>query len=170
MEMFREPLLVARAFSYRFHYVIKVEAAGLLARREIAEALQPFADISAGGREHEHVIHPPSVVADAFMLGPLERIHTQIGQHRRTQYLEWLSPDVNSFGVLFQECDLPVVVAQRSDVTVVGPIEKIMARPLGLSLERGQQIVAIEARPPGPHPREQARARPHPPASPGREP
>ena len=96
-----EPLLIARAFAYGFHHAVEVEAAGLLSRGKLVEALQPLADIGAGGREHEHMIHPPCVVADAFELCPLERIHAQIGQHRRTQYLEWRLPDFNSFGVLF---------------------------------------------------------------------
>ena len=54
-----EPLLVACAFGDRFHHAVEVEAAGLLARRELLEALQPLADIGAGGRKHEHVIDPP---------------------------------------------------------------------------------------------------------------
>ena len=39
------PLLVARAFGDRFHDAVEIEAAGLLARRKLTEALQPLADI-----------------------------------------------------------------------------------------------------------------------------
>ena len=85
-------LLVARAFGYCFHYVVEIEAAGFLAWRKFAEALQPLADIGAGWREHEHVVHPPFIVADAFIPGDLERIHAQISQHRRPQCCEWLCP------------------------------------------------------------------------------
>ena len=59
-----EPLLVARASGYRFHHVVEAESAGLLARRKFAEALQPFADIGRRGRDHEHVLYPPVVVAE----------------------------------------------------------------------------------------------------------
>jgi hypothetical protein len=40
--------LVTRGFGHRFHHAVEIEAAGLLARRELAEALQPLADIGTG--------------------------------------------------------------------------------------------------------------------------
>src|SRR5438034_11833474 len=42
-----------------FHHAVEVEAAGLLARWEIAEALQPLRDVAPGGREHEPRWHRP---------------------------------------------------------------------------------------------------------------
>ncbi len=53
-------------------------------------------------------------------------------------------PDLQTVGVLLQEGDLPVVVAQRGDVAVVGPIEEFLARPFAFALEGGHQIVAVE--------------------------
>ena len=80
----KEPLLVARASGYRLHYAVEVEAARLLAGWKLAEALHPLAHIAGGGGECEHVVYPPMIIVDAFMLGALERIHAQVGQHRRT--------------------------------------------------------------------------------------
>jgi len=91
--MVNKPLLVARAFGYRLHHAIEVEATGFLARRKFLEALRPLANIRASRREHEHVIHPPLVVAYTFMLVAFERIHTQICQHRCMLCCVWLSPD-----------------------------------------------------------------------------
>ena len=137
-------LLVACASVYRSHHAIEVKAAGLLAWWNIPETLQPFAHIGAGGCERKHVVHPPFVVAYAFMLRAFKWVHAQVRQHRCTLHLEWLAPDINSFGVLLQERDLPVVVAQRRDLTVVGPVEKFVARPLGFSLQRRQQVLAVQ--------------------------
>ena len=47
-------------------------------------------------------------------------------------------------GVLPQERDLPVVVTQRRDAAVVGPVNELLAGPFGLTLERGYQVVAVE--------------------------
>ena len=84
-------------------------------------------------------------IVDAFIRSALERIHTKICNHRCTQYCIRIFPYSNSMGILAEEGDLPVVVPQGCDATVVGPIEKLFARPLvGLPLECWQQVVAIE--------------------------
>jgi hypothetical protein len=51
---------------------------------------------------------------------------------------------MDSMSILSQERGLPVVVAQRRDAAVVGPVEEFLARPLGLFLERVYQVVAVE--------------------------
>ena len=36
-------------------------------------------------------------------------------------------PDLHAVGVLPQEGDLPLVVTQRGDVAIVGPVEELLA-------------------------------------------
>lgn len=51
LQLFIQSALLAAALwlGHRFHHEVEVEAAGLLARREFAEALQPLRDVSPGG-------------------------------------------------------------------------------------------------------------------------
>jgi AraC-like DNA-binding protein len=64
-------LLGARG--HRFHHAVEVEAPRLLAGRELAEALQPLAYVGAGGRDGEHALHEPALLAHrVFLLGTLE--------------------------------------------------------------------------------------------------
>src|SRR5438046_2868348 len=46
-------------FRHRFHHAVEVEAAGLLARREFAEALQPHRNVTARRCQHEHAPRGP---------------------------------------------------------------------------------------------------------------
>jgi hypothetical protein len=138
-------LLIARAFRDGFHYAIQVKAAGLLPWWEFAEALQPLTDIGTRGREDEHMIHPPLCVTDGLIMGPLERIHAKISEHRRSQCRVGVLPHVIAMSILNQERYFVVVVTQCSDTAIVGPVEELLARPLDcLSLECGQQVVAIK--------------------------
>ena len=75
----RSPIyaLAHNAFSLkRFHHAIEVEAAGLLARRKFAEALQPLPHIRAGRCNREHALEVPALVAHrVFMFGAIEGVH-----------------------------------------------------------------------------------------------
>ena len=44
-----------------------------------------------------------------------------------------------AMGILDQEGDFVVVVAQGRNVAVFGPVKELVTRPLGLALESGQQ-------------------------------
>ena len=102
-------------------------------------------DVAARRGDGEHVIEVPALVADGVLgLGPLERIHQQVGQRRRTQRREGLEPHVHALGFLFQEGDLPALVAERRDAAVVGPVDELLARPLGLATEGRTEVVAVE--------------------------
>src|SRR5260370_7536439 len=127
-----------------FHYFVEVEAARLLARREFAEALQRLRDITTGRREHEHALGHPVRPVHTLFLGAFEGVHAQVFDQRCTQFLEGVAPDVKSSGGLFQEGDLPIVVAQRCDAAIVGPVKELVPWPRTLALEKGEQIVAIE--------------------------
>src|SRR3990172_11959023 len=136
--------LVLRGSGQRFHHAVEVEGARLLARRKFTEALQPPSDVGTGGRGHEHALGPPLTVAHGFILGALEGIAAQGSQHGRAAVLAWLRPDVRSLGVLFQEGGLPILVAHGGDASVVGPLKEILSWPLGLTLECGHEVVAVE--------------------------
>jgi hypothetical protein len=74
-------------FSDGFHHTIEIEAAGLLARWKVLEALQSLADIRADRRNHEHLLEiPPLEAHRVFFLSTLERIHSQIGNDGCSQW------------------------------------------------------------------------------------
>jgi hypothetical protein len=48
-------------------------------------------------------------------------------------------------GVLPQECDLPVVAAQRRNLAIIDPVDELFSwTGLFLALEEWQQVVAVE--------------------------
>ena len=61
-----EPLFATRALLDRVHDVAEVEAARLLARWEVLEALEPFGDDRSGGRDHEQEADPHTAAAAAI--------------------------------------------------------------------------------------------------------
>ena len=123
---------------HRLHHPIQIEAARLLSRRELTEALEPATDVSPRRRDHEHVLEVPALVADrVFFFGALERIHSQVGDHRSAQLRERLLPDLEALAFLLEEGDLPVLVPQRGDAAVVGPVNELLARPGTLATQRG---------------------------------
>jgi hypothetical protein len=64
----------------------RLKLPGFCPGRELAEALQPLADVAPGGRDHEHVLKVPSLVADGMLcLSTLERVHAQVRDLRRAQ-------------------------------------------------------------------------------------
>ncbi len=102
------------------------------------------ADDAGGRRNHEHAFGVPLVIAETNVLGLLERIHAQVGKHRRAHLHEWLLPDAHTLSVLAQEGRLPVAVAERRDAAIVGPVDEILARPRCSALERRPEVVAVE--------------------------
>ena len=63
---------------------------------------------------------------------------------RRAQRRERLLPDFQTLGLLLQEGDLPVVVAQRGHAAVVGPVDELLPRPRGLAAQCRPEVVAVE--------------------------
>src|SRR5207247_1027390 len=137
-------LAAALWFGHRFHHAVEVEAAGLLARREFAEALKPHRNVAPRRCQREHAPRGPIRVTHGVIIGALKGIHAQIGQHRPAQFLERGLPHLKPMGVLPQKGHLPIVVAQRRDAAVISPVEKLLARPRAFALERRQQVVAVE--------------------------
>ena len=89
-------LAAALWFGHRFHHAVEAEAAGLLARREFAEALQPLRDVGPGGREREHAIGHPLRVANPFIRGAFEGIHAQVFDQGHAQLHEGFAPHLQS--------------------------------------------------------------------------
>ena len=105
---------VVCGFGHRFHHAIEIEAAGLLTWREFLEALQPLPDIAGRWRDQEHAVCEPALESHGILIfGPLERIHAQVDDQRSPQGGEGFLPDLETFGVLLEKGDLPVVVPKR---------------------------------------------------------
>src|SRR5262245_61000178 len=85
------------------------------------------------------------LVIDALVIRALERVSPQREQFGQSKRDEWLLPHVEAMRPLLHEDDLPLAVAERSQVAVVRPIEKLLAWPLfGIAAQVRQQIVAVE--------------------------
>src|SRR5688572_32264610 len=59
---------VVRGLGHRVHDVIEVEAAGLLPRRVLPEALQPLAHHRTRGRDEKGAVDAPLAVAHALVV------------------------------------------------------------------------------------------------------
>src|SRR4029077_14975169 len=102
-----------------------METAGLLAWWEFAEALHPLPNVHPSRCEGEHALGHPSLIIHPFIRGAFEGVHAQVFNQGQPQLHEGLAPNLESDGVLPEEADLPVVVAQRRNATIVGPVEEL---------------------------------------------
>src|ERR1700730_400972 len=93
---------------------------------------------------YERMLDEPSHVVARLVLRPLERIRAQIEQHRKTQLYHRLLPDIEAFGLLFQEHRLPLFVAKAGKVAIVGPIEELAALVRTLAREQIALVVAVQ--------------------------
>src|SRR5690242_13162261 len=97
---------------HRLHDAAEIEAAGLLARWKLLEALQPLPDIGRSRRNRKHVLNPPALITHRiFLPGTLEGVHAQVGQYGCAKLVERFLPHFHAFRLLLQESDLPVLVA-----------------------------------------------------------
>lgn len=60
--------LLLRAAGHRLHHPVEIEAAGLLPRRELLEALQPPGDVGAGRGDGEHMLQVPALIAHRVLV------------------------------------------------------------------------------------------------------
>ena len=67
-----------------------------------------------------------------FVFRALEGIHAQVRQQGRTKHLEGILPHPQALGLLLEERDFVVAVAQRRHAAVIGPVDELLARPLAL--------------------------------------
>jgi hypothetical protein len=134
------PPLLASVASDRLHDLVQVERAWLHAWREFLEALEPLPDVRGCRGERVHILDVPAPVVHPDVLAQLERIHAQVGQHGGTHGGEGFLPDVKPVMVLAEKGDLPVVVAERRDAAVVGPVDELVARHLPSPLNAGSRL------------------------------
>jgi hypothetical protein len=128
------------------HDLIQAEARGLLARRELLEGGQEVADVGLGRHQQVGPVEQPVVVGVGGDLSALVGVAAQVEDERHAQRHEGLGPGAEGAGgLLLQEDQLPVVVAQRGEVAVVGEVEDLVARALvGLAGEQRQDVVAVQ--------------------------
>ncbi len=108
------------------------------------EALQMLADDRLRGDEHERMLDEPAHVIAGFVLGPFERIGSQVEQLRQAKLHHRLRPDSQAVRLLLQEHRLPLIVAKAREVAVIGPVEEFAALVRALAGEEVALVVAVE--------------------------
>ena len=127
-----------------------LKLAGLLPRRELLEALQPFRDQRPGPARAGTCAAAIQFAVVEAVRSALERIGAQVVEFGRTQLGELPHPDATgSFGLISVFCSMNATFqcpsADRHQVAVVAPIEELLARRfLRLALEERHQVVAVE--------------------------
>src|SRR5215470_2530637 len=100
-------LLADRAFLQFRQYLVEREAAGLLPRRKLDVGLQVLGDEGLRWDEQERSFDTPFVVVAGVELSLLEGIGAQVEDFRQSQRDQWILPDVEAFGPLLHEQELP---------------------------------------------------------------
>src|SRR5262247_4275080 len=112
-------------------HLVNGEARRLLPRRELLERGQELANYLLRRHEQENVIHHPIPVGVRGDFGPLVWLGAQVEELRETERNERLLPDAQGASrALLHEHEFPVVVAQSSQVPVVGEVKELLARAL----------------------------------------
>ena len=106
--------------------------------------MQMLADDRLRRDEHEGVLDEPAHVVAGFVLGPFERVGSQIEQLRQAKLHQRLRPDIKAMRLLLHEHCLPLVVAKAREVAVIGPIEEFAALVRALAGEEVALVVAVE--------------------------
>ena len=108
------------------------------------ETHEVLPDERLSGNEHKGMLNEPLDVIAGFMLGPLERVGSQVKQRRQAQLDHWLLPDTEPFSFLLHEYSLPLLVAKAGKIAVVGPVEEFAALVGALAGEKIALVVTIE--------------------------
>ena len=112
----------------------------------LVEGIQEGADDIAHRVENPRVVDHPVPICVGRNSGKLVRVGAQVENVGHSQPAELALPDLQETRlVLDHEVDLPVVVAQRHHVTIVGEVEELLTRPfLFLTGQVWQKVVAIQ--------------------------
>ena len=94
--------------------------------------------------EHKGMLDEPSYVVAGLMLRPLKGIGSQVEQHGQPELNHRLLPDAKSFGFLFHEYGLPLLVAKAGKVAVIRPVEELTALVRTLAAQQVALVVAVE--------------------------
>src|SRR5215813_13761278 len=114
-------------------YLVNGEARRLLTRRVFFECGQELGNDLLRWHHQENVVHHPIPVGVRGDFGPLVGVGAQVEKLRETEGNERLLPDAQGASrALLHEHEFPVVVAQSSQVPVVGEIKELLAWALRL--------------------------------------
>ena len=104
------------------------------------------ADIGLRRHQHEGAVEHPVVVGVRRAVAALVGVAAQVEDERHAQRRQRLHPGAEGGPfLLLEEGDLPVAIAQRHQVAVVGEVEDLVARALvGLAGQHRQDVVAVE--------------------------
>ena len=125
-----------------FHRLFHGEATRPLTWRELAEGRNVLADYRLGGNEDPQVFDEPPYVVAGLDFRPLEWVGDAVEQLGCAQGHEWLHPDLQAMRRLFHENHFILIVAQPSQVAIIGPVEELAALVRTVA---GQQIALLVA-------------------------
>src|SRR5262249_7712701 len=108
--------------------IVNRKAAGLLARWELPKGGEELRDVLLRRHHDESVVHPPPSVIDAFVVGAFERIGAQVEELRESQRHERVLPHIQALRTLFGKDNLPLVITQTDERTVIVEVEKFVTR------------------------------------------
>jgi hypothetical protein len=141
--------IAGRRIPELLHGLFDREASGLLARRELLEAHEMLRDQRLRRDQHEGVLDEPPHIVARLVLGPFERVGSQIEQPGQAELHHRLRPDIEAMCPLLQEHRLPLIVAQAVEIAVIGPVEELAALVRALAGEQVTLVVAVEVNPEG---------------------
>src|ERR1700730_15501153 len=125
--MIAKLLIAGRRQPQHFHRLLDRERAGSLTWWKLHKAREMLAHDPLRRDDHKSVLNEPWNVIAGLVLGPLERIGAQIEQHGQPQLYHRLLPHRKTFGLLFEENCLPLIIAEAGQVAVIGPVEELAA-------------------------------------------
>ena len=123
-----------------------LKSAGSCRGGNSCERLHHPRHVGLGRDDGPGMVEQPVVVGVRGDVRPLVRVGPQVEDLRHPQHRVRLGPDVErAAGALLQEDELPVVVAQRRQVTVVGDVEEVLARTgVGAAGDVVELVVAVQ--------------------------
>src|ERR1700730_6919993 len=123
-------------------HLIEGEAAGLLPRRELLIGDQVLGYIALGRDQYERTFEFPFAVLDRGVIGQLERVGAEVEELRDAQAHQRVLPDIRAVRPLLQEYDLPAIIVQAGEISVVGPVKIFLALA---GAGAGQEIALVVA-------------------------
>jgi len=128
------------------HDLVNGEAGRLLARRKVLESRQELSNICLRRYQQKSMVHPPVPVGVRGDGRPLIWISAQVKKPWYPRIYQGLAPDQHgALCSLLGEDHLPVIVAERLHVAIVGEIEELLAGTLFLLAGQvRQEVVSVK--------------------------
>src|SRR5262249_48462765 len=137
-------LAAAPALLQLRQHLVEREAARLLPGRVLDVGLQMLAHDVLRRNEYKGALDAPLVIFSGLELGSLERISAQIHQLGEPKWNERVLPYIETFRALLQEQYFPAVIAQSSQIAIIGPVEIFFALAWTSACQQTALIVAIK--------------------------